>query len=112
MLVLGRLEKARHLICCLRPELVLESKVPLSSDAYTWFGAHDHQKHNAEVAQGKQAGAAFDTLPHLCLFTLRGAATTRLQKEIIPALAAKLESYELLPSSGPRLPSLLGLHAD
>ena len=44
------LEKSRHLINLLRPECVQQSPVPLSSDAFTWFGLHNHQEHNAEVA--------------------------------------------------------------
>lgn len=55
-MVVGRLEKARHLINLLRPELVKGNKKPLSSDAFTFFGAHDAKIHNEEVT----AGADFD----------------------------------------------------
>ena len=56
-LVLSRLEKARHLINLLRPELVRALNKPLSSDAFTFFGAHDAAIHNAEAAAG-------ESLPH------------------------------------------------
>ncbi|GAB5366103.1 hypothetical protein AAMO2058_001115800 [Amorphochlora amoebiformis] len=40
-----------HLFEMLRPELVKASPMPLSSDAWSRFGLHNHQEHNVEVQQ-------------------------------------------------------------
>ena len=65
-----------HLHKLLRPELLAASTVPLSSDAFTGFGAHNAAEHNAEVA----------------------GASNFLQETIIPRLADEL-SVRALPSS-------------
>eukprot|EP00466_Bigelowiella_natans_P004326 jgi/Bigna1/69664/fgenesh1_pg.9_\ len=41
--------ESRHLFEMLRPELVKRSPKPLSSDAWSRFGLHNHQEHNLEV---------------------------------------------------------------
>lgn len=43
------MERGTVLAHLLRPELVLSNPVPLSSDAYTGFGADSAVEHNAEV---------------------------------------------------------------
>lgn len=46
-------EKGHHLVNLFRPEFVKANPVPLSSDAFTAFGAADAVVHNAEVAQAR-----------------------------------------------------------
>ena len=41
--------KAAHLVYQLRPKIVLQHSQPLSSDAWSRFGAHDAAKHNTAV---------------------------------------------------------------
>ena len=70
-------ERGQHLFHCLRPELVRDWPVPLSSDAFTRFGRHDAETHNAEVL----------------------AATRALQQTRLPALSGYLCSNQRLPLS-------------
>lgn len=42
-----RTNQARHLVRMLRPELVRASSVPLSSDAFTFFGIVNARAHNS-----------------------------------------------------------------
>ena len=44
-------EKSRHLHMLMRPELLAQSKVPLSSDAFSRFGRIGAEEHNTEVLQ-------------------------------------------------------------
>lgn len=67
-------ERGQHLFHCLRPELVRDWPVPLSSDAFTRFGRHDAETHNAEVL----------------------AATRALQQTRLPALSGYLCSNQRL----------------
>jgi len=60
--------KASHLVYQLRPKIVLQHPRPLSSDAFSRFGAHDADQHNREVED----------------------ATVYLLEEVIPAFAASL----------------------
>lgn len=60
--------KGEWLYKLLRPEFVASYEKPLSSDAFSAFGIHDHALHNAEVVQ----------------------ATTHLMTRVIPRLAASL----------------------
>eukprot|EP00339_Tiarina_fusa_P030413 CAMPEP_0117014872 /NCGR_PEP_ID=MMETSP0472-20121206/11985_1 /TAXON_ID=693140 ORGANISM="Tiarina fusus, Strain LIS" /NCGR_SAMPLE_ID=MMETSP0472 /ASSEMBLY_ACC=CAM_ASM_000603 /LENGTH=550 /DNA_ID=CAMNT_0004718541 /DNA_START=963 /DNA_END=2618 /DNA_ORIENTATION=- len=46
--------KGGFLYRLLRPELVRQFPKPLSSDAFTMFGAHDAEKHDAEVRQATE----------------------------------------------------------
>jgi hypothetical protein len=41
--------KGGHLYRLMRPELAFKSSTPLSSDAYSAFGRHNHQEHNTEI---------------------------------------------------------------
>lgn len=72
LLVAG--ERGQHLFSCLRPEFVREWPVPLSSDAFTRFGAHSAAEHNAEVR----------------------AAARSLQLARLPALAGRLCNTQLI----------------
>ena len=45
---------ASYLFRLLRPELVRKFPKPLSSDAFTMFGIHDSEKHDAEVRQASE----------------------------------------------------------
>jgi hypothetical protein len=60
--------KAPHLVYQLRPKVVLQHPQPLSSDAWSRFGAHDASSHNAAVS----------------------AATQHLLGEVLPAFARGL----------------------
>jgi hypothetical protein len=46
--------KAAHLVYQLRPKMVLQHSQPLSSDAWSRFGAHDAAAHNAAVVAATQ----------------------------------------------------------
>jgi Clustered mitochondria/FYVE zinc finger/Translation initiation factor eIF3 subunit 135/Ankyrin repeats (3 copies)/Ankyrin repeat len=85
VVVVGILEKARHLIRLLRPEFVRKYKKALSSDAYTWFGLHNHKEHNAEVSE----------------------ATDVLLGQCIGDFVKRLENFELHPASGASLTEMM-----
>jgi hypothetical protein len=46
------IRRGEHLYALFRPEFVMSYPSPLSSDAYTFFGAIDREQHNPEVLQG------------------------------------------------------------
>lgn len=66
--------KGGFLFRLLRPELVKNNPVPLSSDAFTYFGHHDAEIHNAEVAEATQH--LFDTIIPEFALSLEGRSLT------------------------------------
>ena len=70
-------ERGQHLYNCLRGEYLYTNPLPLSSDVFTQFGRPGAARHNAEA----------------------GAATTRLLRGVLPALAADLLMERLRTTS-------------
>lgn len=68
--------KGDFLVNLLRPEFVKSSPIPLSPDSFSGFGLENKQKHNDEIRQ----------------------ATTRLEQEVVPEYASKIDEHYLASS--------------
>ncbi len=75
--IVVNVQRGSHLYCMLRPELVKNSKVPLSSDAFSFFGTHESKVHNAEVR----------------------TAFNHLMDEVIPTFAKELANKAVVVNS-------------
>lgn len=79
--IVARVERVPHLVRMLRPEFVAGWSLPLSSDAFSFFGFHNAVAHNARVR----------------------SATNHLRTVVIKNFAESLSSYTRTPASGQQL---------
>src|SRR5690554_1116853 len=89
--------RPQHLYNLLRPEFVQSYLVPLSSDAFTRFGAHDSDIHNEEVSQATEK-LLEEVAPKT---SVKVAEFYYHQKEVNPSMkSAELRMIQLIHSAG------------
>jgi hypothetical protein len=93
-----------HLYRLLRPELVKQNQVPLSSDAFSRWGLHHAAQHNSEVHASCRKRVHMSTTTRALVLIDRVQvvrAVSKLTGDIIPTFASLLrDSLAATPSAG------------